>query len=93
MAVTPDRIPLAELRHDADAVMRRVQETGKPLLITDEGTAAAILLGLEAYEQAERERQLLLLLVRGEQEIAAGVGYDLHAVLAEADTLLADEPA
>jgi prevent-host-death family protein len=92
MSVESDTIPLAELRHDAAAVMRRVQETGGPLLITDEGVAAAILLGVEAYKQAERERQLLRLLVRGEQEIAAGVGYDLAAVLAEADTVLADGP-
>ena len=72
--------------------MRRLQETGRPLLITNEGAAAAILLGVEAYEQVERERQLLRVLVRGEQEIAAGVGYDLDVVLAETDAIVADEP-
>jgi hypothetical protein len=49
------------------------------------------MLSIEAYERGERERQLLHLLVRGEQEIAAGTGYDLDEVLAEADTLLRDE--
>ncbi len=29
--------------------------------------------------------------MRGKQEIAAGTGYDLDEVLAEADTLLKDE--
>lgn len=37
------------------------------------------------------ERQLLRLLVRGEQEIATGTRYDLDDVLANADTLLKDE--
>lgn len=92
MTGAPDSIPLAELRRDAAAVMRRLQETGRPLLITNEGAAAAILLGVEAYEQVERERQLLRVLVRGEQEIAAGVGYDLDVVLAETDAIVADEP-
>ena len=42
--------------------------------------------------QAELERQILRLLVRGEKEIAEGRGIDLDTVLAEADALLeADE--
>ena len=36
------------------------------------------------------EHHFLLLLARGEQEIAAGKGFDLDEVLAEADALLAD---
>ena len=47
--------------------------------------AAAVLLSLEAYERSERERQLLQLLARGEQEIKAGKGFDLDEVLAEAN--------
>ena len=49
------------------------------------------MLSVEAYERGEQERQLLRLLVRGEQEIATGTGYDLDEVLADADTLLKDE--
>lgn len=37
----------------------------------------------------EHERQLLRLLAKGDREIAAGKGYDLNAVLADADELLA----
>ena len=47
--------------------------------------AAAVLLSLGAYERSERERQLLQLLARGEQEIKAGKGFDLDEVLAEAN--------
>jgi hypothetical protein len=46
------------------------------------------MLSPEAYEQSERERNLLRLLVRGEREIAKGKGYDLDEVLKEADELL-----
>lgn len=48
------------------------------------------MLSVEAYEQAERERQLLRLLAAGEHEIALGKGRDLDAVLADADRLLLD---
>lgn len=46
------------------------------------------MVGVEEYERAEHEREILLLLARGEQEVAAGVGADLDAVLAEADAIL-----
>ena len=40
-------------------------------------------------ERSENERQILLLLARGEKEIAQGKGHKLEAILAEADRLLA----
>jgi hypothetical protein len=43
---------------------------------------------MEAYEHTQHELEMLRLLARGEQEIEAGKGYDLDAVLAEADSLL-----
>jgi hypothetical protein len=48
-----------------------------------------VILSVDAYQRGEHERELLHLLVRGEQEIAAGVGYSLDEVLTEADRLLA----
>ncbi len=47
------------------------------------------MVSIETYERAEHERQILLLLARGESEIRAGKGHDLDEVLAEADRLLA----
>ena len=91
MATVPEIIPVTDLRQDAAAVLKRVQAAHQPLVITQRGRAAAIMLSVEAYERGERERQLLWLLVRGEQEIAAGTGYDLDEVLTEVDTLLKDE--
>jgi hypothetical protein len=43
---------------------------------------------MEAYEHTQHELEILRLLARGEKEIEAGEGYDLDAVLAEADSLL-----
>jgi hypothetical protein len=43
-------------------------------------------------EGGEREPQLQLLLARGEKEIAAGEGFSLDQVLADADALLAGGP-
>jgi prevent-host-death family protein len=88
MPKVPNIIPVTDLRQDAAAVLKRLQASKQPAVITQRGRAAAVLLSMEEYERGEHERQLLRLLARGEQEIAAGKGFDLDAVLAEADTLL-----
>lgn len=87
----PEIIPVTDLRRDSAAVVKRVQASREPLVVTQRGRAAAVMLSLDAYEQGERERQLLRLLVRGEREIATGPGYDLDEVLGEADALLATD--
>lgn len=89
MAKVPDIIPISDLRKDAAAALKQVKSSKQPVVITQRGRAAAILLSMEAYERGEHERQLLRLIARGEQEIMAGKGYGLDAVLAEADALLA----
>jgi PHD/YefM family antitoxin component YafN of YafNO toxin-antitoxin module len=53
--------------------------------------AAAVLMSIDAFERAENQRELLILLARGEREIASGMGHSLDSVLAEADKLLAEE--
>lgn len=84
-----DIIPVTDLRQDAAAALERARQSRRPVVITQRGRAAAVLLSVEAYEQAEYERELLRLLARGEREIAAGKGHDLDRVLAEADQLIA----
>jgi len=91
MPKVPDIMPVTDLRQDAAAALKRVRSTKQPLIITQRGRAAAVMLSVEVYERAEHERQLLWLLAKGEKEIETGKGYDLHSVLAEADALLVND--
>ena len=90
MPRVPDILPVTDLRQDAAAALKRVRATKQPLVITQRGRAAAVMVSVEVYERAEHERHILRLLARGEREIRAGKGHDLDEVLAEADRLLAD---
>ena len=83
-------IPITDLRHDAAKVLKQVNSSTEPLVITQRGRAAAVMLSVEAYEQVEHDRQLLSVLAQGDREVAAGKGYDLDAVLREADALLGE---
>jgi prevent-host-death family protein len=86
-----DIIPVTDLRQDAAAALKRVRSSRRPVVITQRGRAAAVMLSIDAYEQREHERELLRVLARGEREIAAGKGHTLTSVLAEADRLLATD--
>lgn len=88
MTKVPEIIPVTDLRQDAAAVLRRLKSSREPLVITQRGRAAAIMLNPEAYERSRQERELLLALARGEREIALGKGHSLDSVLREADALL-----
>ena len=88
MSKIPEIIPITDLRQDSSAVLKRVRASRQPLIITQRGRAAAVLLSVEEYERGETERQILRLLARGEKEIAAGEACDLDDVMAEADRLL-----
>ncbi|RME21148.1 MAG: type II toxin-antitoxin system Phd/YefM family antitoxin [Deltaproteobacteria bacterium] len=86
----PDMIPVTDLRQDAAAVIKRLRKSRDPLVVTQRGRAIAVLQSIEDYQEAERERELLRLLARGEREITAGKGYSLDSVLKEADDLLGE---
>lgn len=88
MAKIPNIVPISDLRQDATAIIKRVTASGEPVVITQRGRAAAVMVSTEAYERSQHELELLRLLARGEKEIDAGKGYDLDVVLAEADSLL-----
>ena len=85
MTRMPQIIPVSDLRKGAAALLEKVRKSREPIVITQRGRAAAVLLSVEEYERRERDLEILRLLAQGEKEIAAGVGHDLEEVLAEAD--------
>jgi prevent-host-death family protein len=91
MGKIPNIVPITDLRQDATAIVKRVTASGEPVVITQRGRAAAVMVSMEAYEHSEHQLEILRLLARGEKEIEAGKGYDLEVVLAEADSLLKED--
>ena len=86
-------IPISDLRQDASNLLKQLRKSKEPLIITQRGRATAVMIGVDAYEESEHEKELLRLLAKGELEIEIGQGYDLDTVLAEADVLLSEEPS
>ena len=88
MAKLPEILPVSDLRQQAAAVLKRLRTSHDPVVVTQRGRPAAVLLNIEEYERKERDLEILRLLARGEKEIAAAEGFDLDDVMAEAEAML-----
>lgn len=88
MGKLPTIVPVSDLRQDASKVLDIVRAEKGPLVITQRGRAAAVLMSLAEYEEVERRIQLLDLFDQGEKEIAQGVGDSAETVMSTARALL-----
>ena len=88
MARLPSIVPVSDLRQDSATVLKQLRESDEPIVITQRGRAAAVMVNVDTYERRERERELLRMLARGERDIRDGNVIDLDDVFAEIDGLL-----
>ncbi len=86
-------LPVSDLRRDAAKVLKKLRDNKEPIIITQRGRAAAVMICVEAYEKSEHDKEILRLLAKGDREIEMGEGYDLDTVLAEADLIQSQEPS
>ena len=62
---------LSEFRARAAAFVEQVQSTNEPIIITQRGRGAAVLLGIDAYETLLEEAELRRDLRLAEEQVAA----------------------
>ncbi len=91
MARLPDIVPVTDLRQNSAEVLERVRSSAEPIVITQRGRAAAVLIRVEDYERRERESEVLQALIRGERQIVEGKTVPLDDVFEEIDRTLGIE--
>jgi prevent-host-death family protein len=89
MSKVPAIVPISDLREDAANILDRMKKSHEPVVITQRGRAAAVMVSVEEYERSTHEREILRLLAQGDREVAEGKGYELEDVMKEADRILA----
>ena len=75
--------PVTEFRANAAQFIEQVQATGEPVILTQHGRSAAVLLDVNSYERMVDELALLRDVRVAEGQIAAGKGRS-HAAVAKA---------
>ena len=74
--------PVTEFRANAAQFIEQVQETGEPVILTQHGRSAAVLLDVDSYESMMDEIALLRDVRTAEEQVAAGKGAT-HAAVAK----------
>jgi prevent-host-death family protein len=72
--------PVTEFRAHTSAVLEQIQSTKRPLVLTQHGRSAAVVLAVDVYEQLIDEVTLAREIRAAEAEIDAGMGIP-HAVV------------
>lgn len=70
--VNEDIKPVTEFRANSAALIEQVRRTGRPLVLTQRGQTAAVLLDPERYEALLEELEMLRDIERAETELKAG---------------------
>ncbi len=60
-----DVVPLADVKVNPGKVVRRTQESHRPILLTSRGRGVAVLQSLEDFELAEEEKAFMRAVVDG----------------------------
>lgn len=71
---TEDIQPLSEFRANATAVLKQVQTTRRPVVLTQHGRGTAVLLAIDRYEALVQKLELLRDIHVAETEVAEGKG-------------------
>lgn len=76
LRVDQDIRPLSEFRAGVSAFFKQVQETKRPLVITQHGKGVGVLLGVQEYETMQRTIELLQDVQKSVAQISEGKGIE-----------------
>ena len=83
MVLDQDVMPLSEFRAKATAFVKQVRDTKRPMVITQNGRSAAVLLDVSEYEELLAKLELLQDIQQAEAQICEGKGISHGAAKKE----------
>jgi len=67
-----DIVPLGDMKVNPGRIVRRIDETGRPVLLTSHGRGVAVVQALGEFEAAQDERDFMRAVVAGLADVEAG---------------------
>jgi predicted transcriptional regulator len=87
-ALSEDLVPVDELGVGVAGWLRHLQDTGRPLVLTQRGRAAAVVVRPEMLDELEEERAVVHMVLRGLREVAEGEVVDDAAVWKDVEAVI-----
>ena len=72
MALSDQIKPISYVKSHASSILRELAEKGRPLIITQNGEAKAVLQDVHSFEQTQETMALLKILALGNRQIEDG---------------------
>ena len=87
--VSEDIVPVSEFKAQASEWLRRIAGSGHPLVITQNGKPAGVLLSPAAFDELSERQQFLAAVQEGMADEQAGRSYTNDEVFAAAERRIA----
>jgi prevent-host-death family protein len=91
MNICKDIKPITYLKANAPELLRQINETHRPVLITQNGEPRAVLQDPQSYENMRNAIGILKLLSQGEEDIKKGKIKSQNKVFEAIDTILKEK--
>ncbi len=88
MKISTDIKPITYLKSHSADMLKQVNETHRPIIITQNGEPKAVLQDPESYENMRNAIGMLKLIAQGEEDIRKGNTSSQDEVFSELETLL-----
>lgn len=85
--VLKDIVPIGEFRSNLADWVKRVGDTRRPVVLTQRGRAAAVVVSPEEFDELVDERDVVKAILAGLQDVAAGRLVDDDEVWSEMNRL------
>lgn len=79
---------LTQFRQNANAVIKEIAETATPVVITQNGRAAAVVVSPQEWERTQESLALLQMVALRRQEINAGKVVDFDEGMRKVDAMI-----
>jgi prevent-host-death family protein len=83
--------PISWLKNNAKLLVETVDETGNPMIITQNGEAKAVVMNVRAYDQMQESLALLRMLADSSADVEAGRIRDSDTVFADIRRMIAEK--
>jgi prevent-host-death family protein len=83
ISLTEDIRPVTDLEQNTQQLLKHMHKTGRPVILTVNGKADAVLIDAKIFEKHLKASNLARLLAPGEEDIAAGRTREMGEVLRE----------
>ena len=88
MRLSQDIKPISYVKANSGKVLEQVNTTG-PMVITQNGEASAVLMGVRDYEELQESLALLKILAMGKKSIEEGKGIPMEEAFANIEKRIA----